>query len=117
MDNFILQHIPVGYENAITRKDLCKRAGVSDRIMRKMIELACESGCVILNLQDGKGYFQPAEDELNLVYATRNIEESRMEHIATRVDALNNYINHKETMQKPCTQLTLFEVGLGRRNE
>ena len=112
MDNFIIEHIPVGYENAITRKELCRKAGVSDRLMRRMIEDACESGIVILNLQDGKGYFRPEEDEINLVYAARNIEESRMDHVASRVRTLNRYILQKEKNPKPSIQLSFSDYGI-----
>ena len=52
-----------GQQNAISRKDLARMMDMPDRKMRELIEKAREEGCVILNNQDGKGYFLPATIE------------------------------------------------------
>ena len=50
--------IPVGYENAITRAELACRMGLNDRQMRQAVEDARAEGVIILNRQDGGGYYQ-----------------------------------------------------------
>ena len=62
----IMEFIPTGQENAITRRELRNTVKVSDRHLRELIEEARESN-VIINLSDGIGYFQPLESELDLV--------------------------------------------------
>lgn len=48
-------YIPYGHEKAITYDDLVFTTGMSPRRIRKEI---AESDAVILNLQDGKGFFR-----------------------------------------------------------
>lgn len=52
-----------GHENAVSRHRLCYEMDMSDREIRKLIEKARDEGCLILNNQDGKGYFLPASIE------------------------------------------------------
>lgn len=59
----ILSYIPTGRENAVTRKELCIRTGLTDREIRQKIEKARKDGNIIINLQDGKGYYQPEGTE------------------------------------------------------
>ena len=66
--------IPIGQENAISRKDLtnkCLSYGLidertkdPDRCMRNLLTKAKENHAII-NLQDGGGYFQPGPNDLN----------------------------------------------------
>ena len=63
----VIDYIPVGHKNAVTRQYLITMTGFSDRTVREMIEKECTSEHPILNMQDGKGYFQPAADEMHLV--------------------------------------------------
>lgn len=65
----ILEHIPKGKENAVSREYLASLYGggeTGDRKAREAIERA-RYKTVILNLQDGSGYFQPNPDEGELV--------------------------------------------------
>lgn len=50
----------VGHKNAQTRRELCKRLGCSDRMLRKGIEIL-RLDYAILTRDDGKGYL-PAGD-------------------------------------------------------
>lgn len=61
--NDIVNHIPYGKENAIRRDKLCRFTGLGDRAMRKEIEAARHEGHIILNDQDGKGYYR--SDDIN----------------------------------------------------
>lgn len=57
----ILNYIPVGHKNAITRHALRVAAGMSDRKIRELIEESNIKNPTtpIINVQDGKGYFIP----------------------------------------------------------
>lgn len=64
----IVDIIPIGKSNAISRQQLlftCAFYGIakSDRQMRREIEKARKE-TVILNMQDGSGYFRPTKDDL-----------------------------------------------------
>lgn len=50
----ILDYFKPGYN---TRAELCARSKLSDRKIRDEIENARRNGTIILNMQDGKGYF------------------------------------------------------------
>ena len=54
----ILDYIPTGHDNAVTRRELMDQTGIKDRAIRDMIHYARRK-IAILNLQDGEGYFIP----------------------------------------------------------
>lgn len=56
----IVDFIPIGHENAISRKELCKLTGLTDRNVREHIAKAREVTC-ICNMSDGAGYYIPRE--------------------------------------------------------
>lgn len=76
----ILDYIPYGENNAISREDLKQITGLTDRQMRKKIEIARET-TPILNFQGGKGYFIPTETEQHLVIRWIRQEVSRRRKI------------------------------------
>lgn len=53
----ILQYIPKGRENAISRDSLSRLTRLPDRENRKLIRKARESGIAILSSSSGKGYW------------------------------------------------------------
>lgn len=55
--------IPYGRRNAISRKALAAKLGLSDRQMRKAVENARDEGLIILCECNGRGYYQ--SDDLN----------------------------------------------------
>lgn len=59
--------IPIGRNYAIKRKDLCEKYQITDDVMREKLRKYREQGEVIINLQDGLGYFRPQKDETYLV--------------------------------------------------
>lgn len=76
----ILDFIPQGSKNAISRKRLCELTGLEDRAMRDQIHIARRK-IPILNLQDGNGYFIPdMNDKKDVELLTRYVhqEESRL---------------------------------------
>ena len=67
----IVDYIPFGKENAISRQQLERVTGLSDR-----------RNTVILNLSNGKGYFQPIQgEEDDLVVKYFKQEDSRLKRI------------------------------------
>lgn len=79
----ILDYIPTGRVNAITRHALAIRTGISDRQVRDLIHYA-RRDIPILNMQDGRGYFIPdmndgVERELLAAYVRQ--EEKRLKSI------------------------------------
>ncbi|MCF2555567.1 hypothetical protein [Faecalicatena contorta] len=79
----ILDYIPTGSKNAITRKRLSQITGISDRAIRDLIHYA-RRDIPILNMQDGKGYFIPDmndETEVKLLRAYYNQENARLKSI------------------------------------
>ena len=77
----IVDYIPFGKENAISRQQLERVTGVSDRDVREAISLA-RRNTVILNLSNGKGYFQPIQgEEDDLVVKYFKQEDSRLKRI------------------------------------
>ena len=53
----ITDYIPHGKDNAIIRAELCSITNLHDRLIRELIETARRNGTIILNDQDGKGYY------------------------------------------------------------
>lgn len=87
----ILHLIPFGYINAISRNELRIKAGVSDRKMRQMIEDESTAEHPILNLQDGRGYFQPTKEDLALIRIARAQEHDRAKNIMKRASAIDKF--------------------------
>lgn len=64
--DILLSLIPSGRSNAISRNKLVELMGIPDRQVRKIIKDA-RRRTPIINLQNGKGYFIPTEEEKPLV--------------------------------------------------
>lgn len=80
----IIEYIPKGYKNAISRKNLCIATGLNDRIVRKLIEEARRETIIISN-NDGSGYWiypeEPTEHEKHLLNVFVKQQESRAKSI------------------------------------
>lgn len=57
--NDLMATLAYGHDNAKGRKALASEMDMPDRAVRKLIEKAREEGCLIMNDQDGKGYYLP----------------------------------------------------------
>lgn len=67
----IMTFIPKGKENAIGRNELVYQLNMPDRRVRRLIQDARDRGELILNAQDGKGYYtSDDEGELKRQYNT-----------------------------------------------
>ena len=80
----ITDYIPKGYENAISRKSLCIKTGLKDRVVRNLIEEARRDTIIISNT-DGSGYWiyhdNPTEQEKELLIKYVKQQESRAKSI------------------------------------
>ena len=76
----ISEFIPVGKENAISRSQLVKLTGLSDRIVRDMIALE-RRNTAILNLQNGAGYYIPSDSDRAEIERFIKQEEARAKSI------------------------------------
>lgn len=57
----ILDNIPFGKDNAISRERLVQLTGMTDRAIRKSIQELREDGEIILSSSHGKGYWRSDE--------------------------------------------------------
>ena len=99
----ILDYIPIGHENAISRETLATVTQLSDRKLRDLISEINQNNDdsqIIINLQDGKGYFRPAEDEDNLVLAWDKIGDSRYKNYRRNASSGERYLRWKNHKQK-----------------
>ena len=80
----IIEYIPKGFENAISRKNLCKITGLNDRVMRERIEEARRHTIIISN-PDGSGYWiypdNPTDEEQEHLRRYVKQQESRAKSI------------------------------------
>lgn len=71
----IVDYIPEGREHGVSRKRLCELTGLGDRAVRDQIKKARMSGEIIINLQDGAGYYRT--DDLHDIERQYRINDSR----------------------------------------
>ena len=80
----IIDYIPQGYKNAISRRSLCNLTGLNDRVVRGLIEEARQETIIISN-NDGSGYWlypkEPTEHEKLLLNRFVKQQESRAKSI------------------------------------
>ena len=87
----IVNYIPIGRDNAISRQELCIKTGLSDRKVRNMIKMA-RRNIVILNIQDGSGYFLPGVEDTALVRKYLKQEEHRAKSIFWALKSARKYL-------------------------
>lgn len=79
----ILDFIPYGHKNAVTYDFLCKVTGLNKRAVRMEISRARKEN-IIINMQDGEGFFRPLESEEHLLLKFYRQESHRNnEHLET----------------------------------
>ena len=93
----IREYIPKGQENAISKKNLCRRTGLSDRELRAVIARANqETGVPIICLLDGRGYFLPLPSERELVREYIWSETSRISNINRKIHKMRKWLNNAD---------------------
>lgn len=108
-----IDYIPEGHENAVSRQYLRDMTGMSDRSMRIDLKASRE---LVLNLQDGKGYFRPSESEDCLVRAYIKQEESRIREIQKTVRKAKTYLHDKQQREEDHKngQMSIWDFPVGR---
>ena len=85
----VLEHIPVGKTNAVSRAFLAISAGYSDRTIRRIIAQLREKGYLICNLS-GCGYFIATDpDEVSEFYWQ---EKTRAKSIFKALTPMRTYL-------------------------
>jgi len=88
----IIDYIPYGKDNAISRKELPKVSNINDdRITRNEVETA-RANYAILNMQDGKGYFRPTEKERDLALRWKRQTEARICSLQKSLGGVNKFL-------------------------
>lgn len=75
MKGKITDYIPEGRDRAVTRERLCDLTGMPDRKVRELIERARRGGEIIINAQDGAGYYR--SEDLRDVARQYKLNEKR----------------------------------------
>ena len=86
----IIDAVPYGHDNAVTREELSRRTGLSNRALRDGINKGEE---LIINLQDGKGYFRPLPEEAYLVEGWIRLMRSRIREENKRISIARRWAN------------------------
>ena len=99
----ILNYIPTGHRNAVTRETLHALTRMSDRKIRDLITEANKSApddVLIINLQDGMGYFRPDDNEDALIRQWMRLGGSRQTNFEMNVSEGDRYLKWKQKKQK-----------------
>lgn len=109
------QYIGHGKEKAVTRGWLMTQTGLSDREIRKAISEARGSGSVILNDQDGLGYYFPTIEEYESAVKCLEQEEKRAKCVMWTLKALQKWVyqneqKHKAIEVKEMEQNEIFKI-------
>ena len=91
----ILNNIPVGEQNAISREKLCAVTGLNDRSVRNNIALLRNDFVILYSINHG-GYFRPDREDVLKVKAFVNMEKRRAASILNGIDKAIELINITE---------------------
>ena len=95
----ILRYLGIGSDKARTREQLCRLTGMSDRAVRSEIEKLRNDGVIIINRQDGKGYYI-SEDPVEM-------ERQYKQNYARAMSILKQQKHLRRKMKEVCNE-TLF---------
>lgn len=85
----IQDYIPKGQMRSISRKELQELTGFTDREIREQIE---QSEALIINLQDGNGYFKPLPSEIDLVQKYYYQERKRALSVIKKLSKVRRWL-------------------------
>ena len=103
----ITDFIGIGRENAVDRFQLMERTGLPDRRVRKLIQEARERGEIIINAQDGRGYY--ISDDVGEMKRQLASNRSRAMSVLRQLKYLRRKIREAENKD----QITIEEVSDG----
>lgn len=87
----IIDYIPYGQKNAVSRTSLRVQTGLNDRAIRELIGQARRE-TPILNTQNGEGYFIPLPSEMHLVERWLKQETSRAKSTFWSLKGAKNFL-------------------------
>lgn len=112
MDEFI-SLFSVGWENPMSLDRLSILSRMNKRRVRKMIEDVNASGkTMICNLQDGRGYFIPLENELHYARLFQDQEAKRFNSMKNKLHGMNVFLGerkHKKVSDLEKMQMSIFD--------
>jgi hypothetical protein len=89
----IVDFIPLGEDNAVTRDELCQLTGLQDRFLREAISQARRNEAI---LNFGKGYFRPRANEIGRVEVWCKQERARAKSIFWSMKGANKLVKEKD---------------------
>lgn len=89
----VVDFIPVGEENAISRDRLCMLTGLHDRLLREAISQARRNEAI---LNFGKGCFLPKRDDGALVERWKRQECARAKSIFWSMKGANKFVEEED---------------------
>lgn len=87
----VINTIPMGIENSISRGELRSQLGFTDRYLRRLIHEARKDGCFIISI--GKGYFKADNDEELIQFY--NTQMNRIKNIFAILRPIRLYLKAK----------------------
>ena len=100
----ITDFIGTGRENAVTRSELVALLNLPDRTIRRLIQEARDRGEIIINAQDGAGYYM--SDDVGEMKRQLALNNSRAMSVLKQQTHLRRKIAEAENKE----QMTLEEV-------
>lgn len=94
----IVDFIPYGRENAVSREYLSDITGLDDRTVRGMIEDA-RRDVPIINLQDSGGYYLPLEEERHDVQRWLTIQGNRGNAVFNSMEGATKWLKEHPPRQ------------------
>lgn len=82
----LLEVVPKGHKNAIGRDELSYKLGLSDTATRRLIAETVADGTLIVNAEDGAGYYIPETPE-DVDIALRK-HRSRIKKMEAKIDLM-----------------------------
>lgn len=82
----LLQLIGIGHKNAVSRSELVYKLGMTDTATRELIRDTIDDGVLIVNAEDGCGYYIPETPE-DIDIALRK-HRSRIKKMEAKIDLM-----------------------------
>lgn len=105
----VIDFIPYGPEHPVTRQELMRLTGLSDRKVRRDIEFA-RMMYPIINVSDGRGYYIATSSNDPEVKRYWKQELSRIKSISKSLTATRKLLTPPKQEKQIKGQMSLFEV-------
>ena len=113
MDDFIAL-FSGGWNNPMNLDSLSALSGMNKRRVRKMVEDINASGkTMICNLQDGRGYFIPLNNEMHYARLFQEQEAKRFNSMKNKLHGMNVFLGerkHKNVSDRGERRMGSFDI-------